>query len=124
MMKSGLSAMIRLAAALELEDGVLLETISIGSPKNSLSAYCEWEGAGTFLMYTISIVGSKMLVSVSLLDSISEPQVLLRIPDVEASWVTAFNLICSLEKYRVQDLTRPITINGLASDGSDSWIIA
>ena len=83
---TGLSAMIRCAAALELGPDTLLETIAIGTPPNSFAAnYYEWEGAGAFLLYTISIVGTEVLLSVSLLDSISEPQVLLRIPDVEAS---------------------------------------
>ena len=123
-MGSGLSALIRTGAALELEADVALETLAIGSPKNSFSEGYEMETAGTFLLYTIALRGAQVHVSASLLDSIDGPEHLLRAADDETGWRTVFALICSMEKYRCQSLERPIEINGLAPDGSDSWIIA
>ena len=125
MMGSGLSAMIRFAAAVELEDGVALETLSIGSPKNSLTSYYEWEGAGRFLMYTVAIVGTEILVSASLLDSTDAPELLLRAKDNESGWKLSFQFVCSLERYEVQSLTRPIQVGDpIIHDPTTCWIVA
>jgi hypothetical protein len=117
--------MIRCGAALELEPDVSLETLSIGQPGNSLAEGYEMETAGTFLLYTVALRGAEVHVSASLLDSTAAPEHLLRAEDNETGWRTAFHLICSMEKYRVQSLARPIVVGNpaLGDPPEECWIV-
>ena len=120
-MSSGISGLIRLGAALELEAEVNLETLSIEALGN-----CDYalETAGTFLLYRIALTGGEINVSASLIDSIDEPEHLLRVEDDETGWRTIFGLIASLERYRVPSLERPIRSgNPLYHDPATCWII-
>lgn len=117
--------MIRCGAGLELEPGVELETLSIGHPENSLADGYEMETAGAFLSYTIAIRGTEVHVFAALIDSISAPEFLLRIPDSEDGWRVAFAFISSLERYQVQDLTKPIQVGDpTIHDPHTCWIVA
>ena len=117
--------MIRCAAACELESGVSLETIFIGSPPNSLSENYEWQACGSFLLYGVALAGAEIRVSAALFDSIGEPQFLLRTPDCEEGWRLVFAFVCSLEKYQVQSLERPITVgNPLIHPPETCWVVA
>jgi hypothetical protein len=114
--------MIRLAAALELEPDVTLETLAIGAPANSLAGNSyELQTAGRFLLYVVNIAGGQVLVSASLVDSIDEPEVLLRDEDNEAGWRVAFHLIAALEKAGVKSLARPI--EAYTDSPETSWVI-
>jgi hypothetical protein len=120
---SSLSALIRLAASLELEPEVALETLAIGQPRDSLAgSFYELETAGRWLCYTVNIAGEQVLVSASLLDGIDAPEMLLRTTDRGAEWLVVFHLICALEKAGVKSLARPIEaiIDG---DPEHSWVI-
>ena len=92
-MGSGLSAMVRCAASLEL-DLPSLETLSIGAPQNSLAGnFYELEIAGRWLCYTVSIVGSEhVLVSASLVDCVNPPELLLKARVTEPEWERFFTL--------------------------------
>ncbi|MGA7880872.1 MAG: hypothetical protein WBL40_17015 [Terrimicrobiaceae bacterium] len=124
-MGSGISAMLRLGAGLELEADVSLETLSIGQVGNSLAGAFELQTAGTFLCYVVAIRGAEVHVGASLMDSISEPEHLLRTADNETGWRLVFNFISSLEKYEVQSLERPILVGDpVYHDPATCWIIA
>ena len=96
---SGLSALVRLGAGLELEDGVSLETTSIGCVPNSLAGNYELETCGRHLCYTITICGTQVRVNASLMDGIAAPEFLLGTLDCEDGWRLVFNFISSLERY-------------------------
>jgi hypothetical protein len=120
---SGLSAMIRLAAALELDRenaGVTMETLSIGHPEDSYDYALEI--AGQWLCYSVAIHGSEVRTGASLVDSISQPQTLLRTPDAESGWELVFRFISALEKYGVRSLVRPILVGEPGQP--DAWVIA
>jgi hypothetical protein len=122
---TGLSGLIRLAANAELESGVSLETIFIGAPPNSISENYEWQACGSFLLYGVALAGAEIRVSAALLDSIGEPQFLLKMPDCEDGWRVAFAFISSLERYQVQDLTKPIQVGDpTIHDPHTCWIVA
>ena len=118
---TGISALVRLAACLELELPSL-ETLAIGQPGNSLAGnYYELQIAGRWLCYTVDIVGGQVLVSASLADSVDEPEVLLKAHDTESEWLVVFHLISALEKAGVKTLARPI--EAITDDLEYSWII-
>jgi hypothetical protein len=129
--QSGLSALVRLAAALELDRenaGAVLVTLSIGggvsSADDSPGDYA-WEAAGAHLCYVVSIHGGEVRTAASLVDSVSQAQPLLRAPDTEQGWELTFRFISSLEKYQVHDLTKPIVVGNPAyDDPTTCWIIA
>lgn len=124
-MSSGLSGLIRLAAALELDPEAALETIFIGAPRNSPAGNFEWQGCGNFLLYSVELAQGEIRVSAALLDVIAEPQFLLKAPDTEEGWRLVFHFICSLERYRVATLVKPIRVGDpLFNDPSTCWIIA
>jgi hypothetical protein len=121
-MSSGLSALIRLGAALELEPDVSLETLAIGQLGNSLTGSYELETAGRWLCYTVTIAGSEhVLVSASPVDSVNPPEVLLKVRDTEPEWETVFHLVRTLEKAGVKSLERPI--EAIGDSPETSWII-
>ena len=124
--QSGLSALIRLGASLELDSentGGCMTTISIGCPGNSLAGNtCELEIAGKFLLYRVVIAGEAVVVSVALLDGVAEPEVLLKAKDTESAWETAFRFISALEKYEVRSLERPIMVGPVGEP--DAWIVS
>jgi hypothetical protein len=121
---SGLSALIKLGAGLELEAGVSLETLAIGRPHNSFAEGYELETCGQLLLYRIT-TGAEVNVSASLADSISDPEHLLRTQDNEEGWRLCFNFISSLERYQVQSLERPITVgNPLIHPPETCWVVA
>ena len=137
-MSSGLGALIRLGASVELDSDLL--TIFIGCPEtagaayrtnfvacseNRLGADYELETTGNHLLYRVAIVGAEVHVCASLLDSIGVLELLLRTPDSEDGWRVAFAFISSLEKYQVQSLERPIAVGDPAiHDPSTCWIVA
>jgi hypothetical protein len=123
MMTSGLSAMIRLAAALELDaenTGRCMETLSIGQTEG-FSGYV-LEIAGAHLCYSIAIGGGQVFVGASLVDSISQPETLLQAPDSEQGWELVFRFISSLEKHEVKSLQRPIVFG--TPGEPDAWVIS
>ena len=120
-MTSGLSAMIRCAAALELDRenaGATMETLSIGHAEGSYDYVLEI--AGAHLCYSVSMYGEEVRTGASLVDSISQPQTLLRTPDAESGWELVFRFISALEKYGVRSLVRPILRVMLPISASDS----
>lgn len=122
---SGISALIRAGAALELEPGVALEALSIGAPHNSFAEGYELESAGTFLCYTIALRGAEVHVSAALMDSTAAPDHLLKTPDSEDGWRVVFAFISSMERYQVQSLERPITVgNPLIHPPETCWMVA
>jgi hypothetical protein len=123
--QSGLSALIRLGASLELDSenqGGCMTALSIGAAHNSLAGNCELEIAGKFLVYVVSIRGEQVLVSAALLDGTEEPELLLRAKDAESAWETVFKFVSALEKYAVKDLTRPIVVGPVGEP--DAWIVS
>jgi hypothetical protein len=121
-MGSGISAMLRLGAGLELEQDVALETISIGPVGNSLAGAYQLETCGAFLLYRVTIAGAEVHVSASLADSIAEPAHLLRTQDCEEGWRLCFAFISSLERHGVRSLVRPIVFG--TPGEPDAWVIA
>ena len=125
MMTSGLSAMIRCAAALELDAenvGRCVETLSIGSAEDG-SGYA-LQIAGRHLCYMVTLCGDQVRVSAGLLDSTAAPEFLLTVKDCEAEWETVFHFVSSLEKYEVQSLERPIQVgNPVIHPPAECWII-
>ena len=119
--------MIRLGAALELEwenAGACMETLSIGAgPEGSGYAM---EIAGAWLSAIRSpFIARRFVLSASLLDSVGQPELLLKTEDNEAGWELCFRFICSLEKYRVQSLARPIAVgNPVWDPPAECWVIA
>ena len=87
-----------------------------------MSSPGQWITAGTFLSYTIAIRGTEVHVSAALIDSIANPEFLLRMPDDELGWRIAFHLICALEKTQVKSLARPIEAR-IAGDPEHSFVI-
>ena len=90
-MSSGLGALIRLGASVELDSDLL--TIFIGCPEtagaayrtnfvacseNRLGADYELETTGNHLLYRVAIVGAEVHVCASLLDSIGVLELLLQ----------------------------------------------
>ena len=121
---SGLSAMVRLGAAFELDAenrGACMETLLIGARENSFGNY-ELEIAGQWLCYDVRIVGGEVRTGASLVDSTGQPQTLLRAPDVESGWELIFRFISSLEKHEVKSLARPIVV-GMPGE-PDAWVIS
>ena len=123
---SGLSALIKLGAGLELEAGVSLETLAIGRPHNSFAEGYELETCGQFLLYRITIAGAaEVHVAASLADSISDPEHLLRTQDNEAGWGLVFAFVSSLERYGVCSLERPIVVgNPVIHPPETCWVVA
>jgi hypothetical protein len=120
---AGLSALIRLGAALELDaenEGRSMEAISIGS-ENSQGTYA-LEIAGRHLCYTVTLCGEQARVFAVLLDSPTEPDLLLKVKDTETEWNTVFRFISSLEKYEVKSLERPIMSGPVGEP--DAWIVS
>ena len=117
--------MLRAGAGLELEPDVNLETISIGAPPNSLAGNYELETCGRFLLYRIALAGAEVHVAAAPADSISPPEHLLRCPDSEEGWRLVFAFVSSLERYRVQNLERPIKVGDpVVHDPATCWIIS
>ena len=117
-----MSALIRCGAALELEAGVSLETLSNGAPPNALAENYELETAGRHLCYTVALRGVQVLVSASLLDGIDPPEMLLRAKDTEPEWQVVLHFISALEKAGVKSLARPI--EAITDDDPEhSWVV-
>jgi hypothetical protein len=129
--QSGLSALVRLAASLELDaenTGRCMVTLSIGggvgSADDSPGDYV-WVAAAAHLCCSVAIHGGEVRTAASLVDSISQPQTLLRAPDTEQGWELVFRFISSLEKYEVQSLERPIQVgNPVIHPPAECWIVS
>jgi hypothetical protein len=120
-MGSGLGALIRLGASVELDSDLqtifigcpttaAYTTTFVGCPEGHLGADYELETTGNHLLYRVAIVGAEVHVCASLLDSIGVPELLLKTPDSEDGWRLCSRFISALEKYEVRSLERPITV--------------
>ena len=134
-MSSGLGALIRLGASVELDSNLqtifigapepgVYTTTFVGCPERCLGADYELETAGHFLLYRIAIVSQGVHVSASPLDSINVPELLLKTEDNENGWRLALAFISSLEKFAVCSLERPILVGDpLLNDPAECWIV-
>ena len=82
------------------------------------------EDAEKLLLYTLSLGAGEIYLSATPMDSVAPPQMLLRCVDNPPGWGIVSKLMRAMEEHRIRSLERPIVINGFASDGSDSWVVA
>jgi hypothetical protein len=119
---SGLSAMIGVGAALELEfDNMVV--VSIGRPAVSDADEYEMQIYGSWLAFRITLRASGVTLGAALMDSAEAGwDLLLRTTDDGPGWDTVRRLAASLERNGVRSLRRPIESG--EPGNPDTWIIA
>jgi hypothetical protein len=116
---NGIAAMVKCADW--LQEKLSMEVLSIGrgglEPENSHVL----EICGRSLLYVIKLDGcERILLSMQLLDSASEPGLFLNIDDGPEGWRTICRLVAALERNECRSLKRPIE----AGTGSSGFVIA
>jgi hypothetical protein len=115
---TGLSALIHLAAALEVDHGA--ETIALGRAAVD-DADCVLETGGRHLAYRVALHGDgEVRTAAALMDDDGAYQTLLRSRDDAGGWRDVRNLIRALEESAVRSLRRPIEAT---SDSNNPWVI-
>lgn len=114
---TGISAMVKVAARLEVTVG--LETLDFGRGGLEPPDSCTLEISGPNLHYTVLLKGGTVSVSATPMDCGDLPDRLLTVADTAAGWHTVYGLIRALERAGVKSLQRPIE----AGSGPDGWVI-
>lgn len=116
---SGLSVLIHLATALEVDDG--METITLGRAAVD-DAVCVLETGGRHLAYRVALHGDEVRVAAALMDGDGTYQTLLRSRDDSVGWDTVRRLIRALEINAIKALQpRPLEVG---PPGPDCFVIA
>ena len=114
---TGISAMVKVAARLEVTVG--LGTLDFGRGGLEPPDSCTLEISGPNLHYTVLLKGGTVSVSATPMDCGDLPDRLLTVADTAAGWHTVYGLIRALERAGVKSLQRPIE----AGSGPDGWVI-
>ena len=94
-----------------------METLSIGRPATAPEEDYAMEICGKWLAFTISLHGDEVRLAVSLMDSVTPPQTLLRTRDDASGWQLVIRLVGALEKAETKSLERPIEVGPIGPDG-------